>query len=101
MNASLFSQPLGRLLATCALMGLVFSCQSNGCAGCETQEIPGGYPTGERIEGAMDSSRPEDLAAATATVTSLLQRLVDIASAIIHGSTPQLEQDEIDDLLDG
>jgi hypothetical protein len=55
----------------------------------------------ERIEGAMDSSRPEDLAAATATVTSLLQRLVDIASAIIHGSTPQLEQDEIDDLLDG
>jgi hypothetical protein len=54
----------------------------------------------ERIEGALDSPRPEDLAAAAATVTSLLQRLVDIASAIIHGNTPQLEQDEIDDILD-
>ena len=54
----------------------------------------------ERIEGALDSPQPEELAAATATVTNLLQRLVDIASAIIHGGTPQLEQDEIDEILD-
>lgn len=53
MNFSLVSKPMRRLAVTCTLAALVFSCQSNGCAGCETQEIPGGYPTGERIEGAM------------------------------------------------
>ena len=52
-----------------------------------------------RIERALESPHPEQLAAATATVTSLLERLVDIASAIIHGGTPPLEQDEIDGLL--
>ncbi len=51
----------------------------------------------ERIDGALDSTKPEERAAAT--VISLLQRLVETASAIIHGDTPQLEQDEINDLL--
>ena len=53
----------------------------------------------ENIEAALDSPRPEELAAAAATACRLLQRLVDVASAIIHGSTPKLEQDEIDELL--
>ncbi|MDE0942747.1 MAG: hypothetical protein OSB58_09970 [Alphaproteobacteria bacterium] len=53
----------------------------------------------ENIAAAMDSTRPEELAAAAATASRLLQRLVDVASAIIHGDTPKLEQDEIDDLL--
>ncbi len=51
------------------------------------------------IEAALDSPRPEELAAAAATASRLLQRLVDVASAIIHGTTPKLEQDEIDELL--
>jgi hypothetical protein len=51
----------------------------------------------ERIEGALDSTKSEERAAAT--VTSLLQRLVEPASAIIHSETPQLEHDEINDLL--
>ncbi|MDP6688685.1 MAG: hypothetical protein QF384_04240 [Alphaproteobacteria bacterium] len=53
------------------------------------------------IEAALDSRRPEELAAVAATTCRLLQRLVDVASAIIHGNTPKLEQDEIDDLLNG
>lgn len=53
----------------------------------------------ERIEAAVDNSQPEALEEAARTVTNLLQRLVDIASAIIHGGAPQLEQDEIDQLL--
>lgn len=55
----------------------------------------------ENIEAAIDSPRPEELAAVAATTCRLLQRLVDVASAIIHGNTPKLEQDEIDDLLNG
>ena len=51
----------------------------------------------ERLEGALDSTKPEERAATA--VISLLQRLVETASAIIHGDTPQLEQDEINDLL--
>jgi len=53
----------------------------------------------ETIAAAVDSPRPEELAAAAATASLLLQRLVDVASAIIHGNTPQLEQGEIDELL--
>ena len=53
----------------------------------------------ETIAAAVDSPRPEELAAAAATASRLLQRLVDVASAIIHGNTPQLEQGEIDELL--
>jgi hypothetical protein len=52
-----------------------------------------------KIEAALDSPRPEELAAVAATASRLLQRLVDVASAIIHGDTPKLEQDEIDELL--
>jgi len=42
----------------------------------------------ERIEGALDRTKSEERAAAT--VTSLLQRLVERVSVIIHGDTPQL-----------
>ena len=40
----------------------------------------------ERLEGALDSTKPEERAATA--VISLLQRLVETASAIIHGDTP-------------
>lgn len=53
----------------------------------------------ENIEAAMQGSRPEELAAVTATATRLLQRLGEMAGAIIHGDTPKLQQDEIDELL--
>ncbi|MDA1099470.1 MAG: hypothetical protein O2967_10855 [Proteobacteria bacterium] len=53
----------------------------------------------KRIEAAMDSPQPEELIAATAAASRQLQRLIDIAAAIIHGDTPNLQQVEIDDLL--
>jgi hypothetical protein len=40
----------------------------------------------ERLEGALDGTKPEERAATA--VISLLQRLVETASAIIHGDTP-------------
>jgi hypothetical protein len=55
----------------------------------------------EIIEAAMQDGRPEELAAAAATASRLLQRLIDAAAAIIHGNTPNLDQGKIDDLLAG
>lgn len=55
----------------------------------------------KNIEAAIASPRPEELAASAATASRLLQRLMDVAAAIIHGNTPKLEQAEIDDLLEG
>ncbi len=55
----------------------------------------------ENIEAAIDSPQPEELVASAATASRLLQRLMDVAAAIIHGNTPKLEQAEIDDLLEG
>ncbi len=53
----------------------------------------------EIIEAAIDGGRPEELAVAAAAATRLLQRLIDVAAAIIHGDTPNLDQSEIDNLL--
>ncbi len=53
----------------------------------------------ERIEAALNGGDAEALVAVTARAVRALQRLVDLASAIIHGDKPTLEQDEIDDLL--
>ena len=55
----------------------------------------------ENIEAALESTRPEELAATAATASRLLQRLIDVAAAIIHGNTPNLDQSEIDELLAG
>ena len=55
----------------------------------------------ENIEAALNSERPEELAATAATATRLLQRLIDVAAAIIHGNTPNMDQSEIDELLAG
>ena len=53
----------------------------------------------KNIEGALNSTRDEELVATATTATRLLQRLIDVAGAIIHGDTPNMDQSEIDDLL--
>ncbi len=54
----------------------------------------------ENIEAALArGSTDDELRLITATATRLLQRLMDAASAIIHGDTPNLDQREIDELL--
>jgi len=53
----------------------------------------------EEIEAALDSPTPEALATTAITASRRLQRLIDVAAAIIHGDTPNLQQNEIDDLL--
>ena len=53
----------------------------------------------EDIEAALNSPTPEALAATAITASRRLQRLIDVAAAIIHGDTPNLQQDEIDHLL--
>lgn len=55
----------------------------------------------ENIEAAVHSTRPEELTATAATATRLLQRLIDVAAAIIHGDTPKMDQSEIDEFLAG
>lgn len=53
----------------------------------------------KNIEAALNSTRDEELVATATTATRLLQRLIDVAGAIIHGDTPNMDQSEIDDLL--
>lgn len=55
----------------------------------------------ENIEAAVHSTRPEELTATAATATRLLQRLIDVAAAIIHGDTPKMDQSKIDEFLAG
>ncbi len=51
------------------------------------------------VEAAMAGPQPEELAETATKASRLLQRLIDVAAAIIHGDTPNLQQVEIDDLL--
>lgn len=51
-----------------------------------------------RLETVMKTGDPELLHATATAASRSLQRLMDVASAIIHGSETALHQDEIDDL---
>jgi hypothetical protein len=55
----------------------------------------------ERIERTLESGDREIISHAATAASRTLQKLMDIASAIIHGGTVTMDQDEIDDLLDG
>ncbi len=52
-----------------------------------------------RLEKAISGGEPEAVSVVASRSSRSLQRLVDVASAIIHGGKPTLEQDEIDALL--
>lgn len=54
-----------------------------------------------RIEAALQSGEREMVKIAVSAASKSLQKLIDVASAIIHGSEITLSQDEIDDLLRG
>ncbi len=55
-----------------------------------------------RFEAAMTDGRsPEDERFFVSEATQLLQRLGELTSAIIHGSTKAMDQEEIDTLLSG
>lgn len=55
-----------------------------------------------RFEAAMSEGRsPEDERGFVSEATQLLQRLGELTSAIIHGSTKTMDQEEIDALLGG
>ncbi len=53
----------------------------------------------ERIGAALEAGDDERLGNEVGMTSRALQRLVDVASAIIHGSTDTLEQADIDSLL--
>ena len=52
-----------------------------------------------RIETALAGGEGERVKHVAQTATRALQKLIDVASAIIHGSEDALGQDEIDDLF--
>lgn len=54
-----------------------------------------------RIEAALQGGEREMVKIAVSAASKSLQKLIDVASAIIHGSEITLSQDEIDDLLRG
>jgi hypothetical protein len=53
----------------------------------------------QRIEEAISSEDVERLRLVCTDISRRLQKMIDIASAIIHGSTRQLDQGEIDGFL--
>lgn len=53
----------------------------------------------ERIADAIAGGETEQVAQAVAEVSHKLQKLVDLASAIIHGKKRAMDQSEIDDIL--
>ncbi len=55
--------------------------------------------TVERLEKNFADGSIEVLRANAKTLSELIQRLMDMASAIIHGSSKTMEQSEIDILL--
>ena len=55
----------------------------------------------DRISAAAATGERDAIKRATSRATRDLKRLMDVASAIIHGTKPTISQDEIDDLLDG
>lgn len=54
-----------------------------------------------RIKETLETNDPERLRQACTDISRGLQKMIDIASAIIHGSTRQLDQAEIDGFLAG
>ena len=55
----------------------------------------------DRISAAPATGERDAIERATSRATRDLKWLMDVASAIIHGTKPTISQDEIDDLLDG
>ncbi len=55
----------------------------------------------ERIDAALATGNRDAVAHEATRASGALQKLVDVASAIIHGSAAPLEQNEIDALLTG
>ena len=55
--------------------------------------------TVQRLEKNLTDDSIDVLRANAKTLSQLIQRLMDMASAIIHGSSKTLEQSEIDILL--
>jgi len=55
----------------------------------------------ERIDAALATGNRDAAALEATRASGALQKLVDVASAIIHGSATPLEQNEIDALLTG
>jgi hypothetical protein len=55
----------------------------------------------QRIRESLDAGEPERLRMVCSEVSQRLQKMIDIASAIIHGSTKRLDQAEIDGFLAG
>ncbi len=55
--------------------------------------------TVERLEKTLAAGEAEVLKANAHTLSQLIQRLMDTASAIIHGSAKTMDQSEIDNLL--
>lgn len=53
----------------------------------------------DQMQADIDSGNEAGLAAKVETTSKLLQRLLDVASAIIHGSEVTMNQNEIDVLL--
>ena len=53
----------------------------------------------QRIREALPQGDPERVRVACAEVSYRLQKMIDVASAIIHGSTKRLDQAEIDGFL--
>ena len=53
----------------------------------------------ERISSAVDSLNDEAIREAASRASRDLQKLIDVVSAIINGSTPTIRQDEIDAML--
>ena len=54
----------------------------------------------QRIERELDKGSPELVRVAATTASQLLQKLIDHASANIHGSVSTMDQSDIDALLD-
>jgi hypothetical protein len=55
--------------------------------------------TVERLEANIRDGQDDVLRANVQTLSGILQRLMDMASAIIHGSAKTMDQSEIDTLL--
>lgn len=55
----------------------------------------------DRIEALLPNNDRDATAHATSRASRGLQKLIDVASAIIHGGEPTVDQEEIDDLLEG
>lgn len=55
----------------------------------------------DRIEARLPNNDPDATAHAASRAARRLQKLIDVASAIIHGDEPTVDQEEIDELLEG